>query len=98
MSNSLEKDEDKAVSQNDHPDDEYTDQDFEAMQRLVVTEDYSGKNLDDLYVCVGDTVYMSPDEQSNNNWLWVHSPRLKCSGYIPKQITKSLEELEHAVI
>jgi len=68
------------------------------MKQLVVTQDYSGKNLDDLYVCIGDIVHMSPPEQSGDQWLWVHSLKLNASGYIPSNFIKDLDTVEKANI
>ena len=68
------------------------------MKQLVVTQDYSGKSLDDLYVCVGDIVYMSDQEQAGQNWLWVHSLRLNSSGYIPVTVAKSIDLVQKANI
>lgn len=74
----------------------YTANDFASMKQLVVTQDYSGKSLDDLYVCVGDIVHMSLSEQNDDQWLWVHSLKLNSSGYIPSGVVKDLDTVEKA--
>lgn len=76
----------------------YTSDDLDAMKQLVVTQDYSGKSLDDLYVCVGDIVYMSVEEQAGGDWLWVHSLRLNSSGYIPVQAAKDMALVQKAIV
>lgn len=76
----------------------YTSDELDAMKQLVVTRDYSGKSLDDLYVCVGDIVYMSVDEQAGDEWLWVHSLRLNSSGYIPVQAAKDMALVQKATV
>eukprot|EP00111_Clytia_hemisphaerica_P020284 TCONS_00059780-protein len=76
----------------------YTTEDFKTMRQLVITKDYSGHSLDDLYVCIGDIVYMSPDEQSGDEWLWVHSLKLNSSGYIPICVSKDMMLIQKASV
>ena len=92
------RNEDKNESGNSTTTSLYTSDDFDAMKQLVVTQDYSGKSLDDLYVCVGDIVYMSVEEQAGDEWLWVHSLRLNSSGYIPIQAAKDIALVQKATV
>ncbi|XP_057295198.1 uncharacterized protein LOC130623703 isoform X1 [Hydractinia symbiolongicarpus] len=68
------------------------------MTRFIVTSNYSGRDLDDLYVCVGDLVFGNMNQQSLDGWLWVYSPRQKCSGYIPNKTVEKAKEISQASV
>lgn len=63
------------------------------MVQMIVHENFAGSELDDLYVCIGEFVYMATDKQSIEDWVWVYSPKQKQWGYVPHNILKEVKDV-----
>ena len=71
---------------------------FDEMNTMIVTENFSSDHPDELKVIVGDKVYLHKDVNSIQDWLWVYSPRQKCFGYIPMSIAQEVNEDDAIIV
>ena len=64
------------------------------MNKMVVIDNFAGNHLEDLYVCIGDFVYVEKTVDMNKDLIWVHSMKQNLSGYIPSRIVRATNDIE----
>ncbi|XP_012558112.2 bromodomain-containing protein DDB_G0270170 [Hydra vulgaris] len=71
-----------------------TDNDIKKMNKMIVISNFAGSHLEDLYVCIGDFVYVDKTTDMTQNLIWVHSIKQNLSGYVPSTVIRAVEDID----